>query len=110
MGYKKTQEEFEKEVYEYHHGRVKILSKYNGSDNPVDLSYFCDEHGITFATMNAKNICKPYFLPCKSCQAKRKSIAAKKTDKNNKKYYDKKYTLFKKLYPVLKEFSGVKIP
>lgn len=87
MGYKKTQEEFEKEVYEYHHGRVKILSKYNGSDNPVDLSYFCDEHGIAFATMNAKNICKPYFLPCKSCQAKRKSIAAKKTDKKNKKYY-----------------------
>ena len=31
-------------------------------------------------------------------------------DKKNKKYYDEKYTLFKKLYPVLKEFSGVKIP
>lgn len=87
MGYKKTQEEFESEVYKYHHGRVKILSKYNGSDNPVDLSYYCDEHGYTFATMNAKNVCKPYFLPCKDCQAKRKSIAAKKTDKKNKKYY-----------------------
>ena len=32
------------------------------------------------------------------------------TDVSSMEYYDKNYTLFKKLYPVLKEFSGVKIP
>ena len=46
-------------------------------------------------------------------EATKQIVSVKATvfpDKNNKKYYDKKYTLFKKLYPVLKEFSGVKIP
>ena len=83
----KSQEWFEKKVKEYHGDKVEVLSEYNGSVNPIDIVYRCDLHGDTFTTLNAKNICKSYFLPCKKCQSIRKSNSAKSTDKGNKKYY-----------------------
>lgn len=39
-----------------------------GSEKPINLVYHCPIHGDTYTTINAKNICKPYFLPCKKCQ------------------------------------------
>lgn len=44
-------------------------------------------HGDTYTTLNAKNICKPYFLPCKKCQSDRKSKSSKNTNKGNKIFY-----------------------
>lgn len=88
MGHlRKSHEWFETKVKSYHGNKVELLSKYNGSEKPIDFVYHCEIHGDTYKTINAKNICKPYFLPCKKCQSIRKSESAKKTDKTNKKYY-----------------------
>ena len=84
---KKSQEWFEKKVQDYHHGLVDILSEYMGSEKPIDLVYHCTIHGDTYTTINAKNVCKSYFLPCKKCQSIRKSQSAKKSDKKNKQFY-----------------------
>ena len=84
---KKSQEWFEKKVQDYHHGLVDILSEYMGSEKPIDLVYHCPIHGDTYTTINAKNGCKSYFLPCKKCQSIRKSQSAKKADKKNKQFY-----------------------
>ena len=83
----KSQEWFENKVKNYHGDTVEILSNYNGSENTIDIVYHCKLHGDTFTTLNAKNICKPYFLPCKQCKSIRKSNAAKNTKKNDKQYY-----------------------
>lgn len=64
-----------------------MLSEYNGSEKSISIVYHCDLHGDTFTTLNAKNICKSYFLPCKKCQSIRKSKSAKKTNKSGKKFY-----------------------
>lgn len=89
----KNQEWFKEKVQNYHGNTVEILSKYNGSEKPIDIVYHCKEHGDTYTTINAKNICKSYFLPCKQCQSINKSEKAKnkKSDKNF--YYNrlKKY-------------------
>ena len=74
-------------MQDYHHGKVEILSKYIGSEKPIDIVYHCPDHGDTFKTLNAKNICKPYFLPCKKCQSIRKSNSAKGAQKPNKEFY-----------------------
>lgn len=58
-----------------------------GSEKPINLVYHCPIHGDTYTTINAKNICKPYFLPCKKCQSIRKSQSVKKADKKNKQFY-----------------------
>lgn len=63
------------------------MSKYNGSEKPIDIVYHCELHGDTYTTLNAKNICKPYFLPCKKCQSIRKSKSAKNTNKSDKTFY-----------------------
>lgn len=86
----KSQEWFEKKVQEYHGDKVEILSKYNGSEKPINIVYHCELHGDTYKTLNAKNICKSYFLPCKKCQSIRKSNAAKNTEKGNKHFYYKR--------------------
>lgn len=69
----KNQEWFVEKVKNYHGDKVEILSKYNGSEKPIDIVYHCKEHGDTYKTINAKNICKSYFLPCKQCQNIHKS-------------------------------------
>lgn len=74
----KSQEWFEEKVRNYHGKKVDILSKYNGGEKPVDIVYHCPVHGDTHKTINAKNICKSFFLPCKQCQSIRKSQSAKK--------------------------------
>lgn len=63
------------------------MSEYQGTEKPIDIVYHCELHGDTFSTLNAKNICKPYFLPCKGCQSIRKSKSAKGTKKKDKRYY-----------------------
>lgn len=83
----KSQEWFKEKVKNYHGNKVEVLSLYCGSEKPVDIVYHCVLHGDTFTTLNAKNICKPYFLPCKQCQSIRKSSSAKGNDKKNKKYF-----------------------
>ena len=83
----KSQEWFEEKVKNYHGNKVGVLSKYNGSEKPIDIVYHCELHGDTYTTLNAKNICKPYFLPCKKCQSIRKSESAKKTSKSDKLFY-----------------------
>lgn len=83
----KDQEWFEEKVKEYHDDKVEVLSNYNGSENPIDIVYHCDEHGDTYKTINAKNICKEYFLPCKKCQSIRKSNSAKKSKKDKAFFY-----------------------
>jgi hypothetical protein len=69
----KSQEWFEEKVKGYHGNKVEILSRYNGSEKPIDIIYHCENHGDTYKTLNAKNICKTYFNPCKSCQNIHKS-------------------------------------
>lgn len=97
----KSQEWFENKVQEYHGNKVEVLSKYNGSENPVDIVYHCEQHGDTYKTLNAKNICKPYFLPCKKCQSIRKSESARNADKGNKKYY------YNRLVEYCKQHGGI---
>ena len=80
---------FENKVKEYHGDKVELLSKYNGSENPIDILYHCSEHGDTFTTLNAKNICKNYFLPCKQCQSVNKSDSAKKSKKDKTFFYNR---------------------
>lgn len=84
----KSHQWFEKKVHDYHGNKVTLLSKYNGSDNPVDIIYHCNLHGNTYTTLNAKNICKPYFLPCKECQSIRK-LSSHKNKKNKRFYYNR---------------------
>ena len=69
----KKQDWFEEKVKNYHGDKVEILSDYMGSEKPIDILYHCKEHGDTYSTINAKNICKSYFLPCKPCQNIHKS-------------------------------------
>ncbi len=78
---------FKNKVYEYHGNKVDLLSEYNGGNKQINIVYHCEFHGDTYKTINAKNICKPYFLPCKECQSinKRKSSAAK--ENKGKEYY-----------------------
>lgn len=83
----KSQEWFEEKVRKYHGDKVTITGQYNGSENPIELVYHCSEHGDTTTTINAKNICKAYFLPCKTCQSENKS--KKGLEKHNMK--DKQY-------------------
>lgn len=83
----KSQEWFVNKVHDYHGDKVKILSKYNGSERPIDFLYHCNEHGDTYGTVNAKNICKPYYLPCKKCQSIRKSKASQRNKKDKSFYY-----------------------
>lgn len=84
---------FEEKVKNYHNDKVTILSEYQGSEKPISIIYHCDEHGDTHTTLNAKNICKPYFLPCKKCQSNNKSKSARTTKKDPDFYYNriKKY-------------------
>lgn len=96
----KSHEWFENKVKEYHGNKVELLSTYAGSEKPIDIVYHCEKHGDTFKTINAKNICKPYFLPCKQCQSIRKSASAKKAPKGNKKYY------YNRLVQYCKEHGG----
>ena len=49
-------------------------------------------HGDTYTTLNAKNICKPYFLPCKKCQSAKKSESGRNTPKYNKEFYYNRLT------------------
>ena len=76
------------------------MSKYNGSEKPIDIVYHCELHGDTYTTLNAKNICKPYFLPCKKCQSIRKSKSARNTNKSDKAFY------YKRLVDYCKEHGG----
>lgn len=69
----KNQEWFEEKVMNYHGDNVEILSEYIGSEKPIDIVYHCKEHGDTYKTLNAKNICKNYFNPCRICQNIHKS-------------------------------------
>lgn len=83
----KSHEWFENKVKEYHGNKVELLSTYAGSEKPIDIVYHCEKHGDTFKTINAKNICKPYFLPCKQCQSIRKSKSHKAILGKTKQYY-----------------------
>lgn len=83
----KTTEWFKEKVFNYHGNKVEILSNYLGGNNPIDILYHCELHGDTYKTLNAKNICKPYFLPCKECQSINKSKSARGSKKKDKNYY-----------------------
>lgn len=48
---------------------VTVLSEFMGNDKPIDIVYHCKEHGDTYSTINAKNIFKNDFCPCKSVKA-----------------------------------------
>lgn len=90
---KMAQEDFIKKVKDYHGNKVEILSEYKGSDNKIDILYHCKKHGDTYTTLNAKNICKNYFNPCKKCQNENKSNSSQRNKKNKNFYYNrlKKY-------------------
>ena len=88
MGVKtKTTEWFKQKVKEYHGDKVEVLSEYLGSEKPIKILYHCEKHGDTEKTINAKNVCKPYFLPCKQCQSENKSKSAAKRENNPPEYY-----------------------
>lgn len=82
-----TNEWFLNKVKEYHGNKVEILSEYHGSERPIDLVYHCNQHGDTYTTINAKNVCKSFFLPCKKCQSIRKSQSHKANVGKSKQYY-----------------------
>ena len=96
----KSQQWFEEKVKNYHGNKVEILSEYTGSENPIDIVYHCDLHGDTYKTLNAKNICKSYFLPCKKCQSIRKSNSARGARKSDKEFY------YQRLVEYCKEHGG----
>ena len=85
----RNQEWFEEKVKNYHGDKVEILSEYNGSEKPINIVYHCKEHGDTYTTINAKNICKSYFLPCKKCQSINKSLKACGKKSNKDFYYNR---------------------
>lgn len=85
----KNQEWFEEKVKKYHGDKVEILSEYNGSEKLINIVYHCKEHGDTYTTINAKNICKSYFLPCKKCQSNNKSIKARNKNSDKSYYYNR---------------------
>lgn len=82
---KMTHDDFVNKVNSYYDNKVKILSKYNGTDNKIDILYHCDLHGDTYKTLNAKNICKNYFNPCAECT--KMKMSQKSKDKKDKDYY-----------------------
>ena len=51
------------------------------------MIYHCPKHGDISTTVNAKNVCKPFFLPCKKCQSTRKSQAAQRRISRDKSFY-----------------------
>lgn len=83
----KDQKWFENKVKEYHGDKVTVVGEYNGSEKPIEVIYHCKEHGDTITSVNAKNVCKPFFLPCKQCQSIRKSKSAKNRPLKDKQYY-----------------------
>lgn len=85
----KSNEWFTEKVKNYHGDKVELLSEYVGSDKPITLIHHCDRHGDTITTINAKNICKDYFLPCKKCQSERKSKSAKNKKRDKQFYYNR---------------------
>lgn len=62
-------------------------------ERPIDIVYHCEKHGDTYTTINAKNICRSSFLPCKKCQSINKSNSSPRQKKNKDFYYNrlKKY-------------------
>lgn len=82
----KDQQWFEEKVKEYHGNKVEVLSEYQGSVNPIDIVYHCEKHGNTYKTLNAKNICKDYFNPCKACEIGNKS-KSRSNGNNDKDFY-----------------------
>lgn len=96
----KDTEWFKMKVKEYHKDKVEVISEYKGSLNPIDIVYHCKDYGDTYATLNAKNICKEFFLPCKKCQSYNKSESAKKSKK------DKDY-FYKRLQDYCKSKGGI---
>lgn len=96
----KDTEWFKMKVKEYHKDKVEVIGEYKGSLNPIDIVYHCKDHGDTYATLNAKNICKEFFLPCKKCQSYNKSESAKKSKK------DKDY-FYKRLQDYCKSKGGI---
>ena len=83
----KTTKWFKEKVFNYHGNKVEVLSDYIGGDKQIDILYHCERHGDTYKTLNAKNVCKPYFLPCKECQSINKSKSAKCSKKKDKNFY-----------------------
>lgn len=80
---------FENKVKEYHGDKVRLISEYVGSDRPISLIYHCEIHGDTETTINAKNICKDYFLPCKLCRSTNKSNSSHGGKINKDFYYNR---------------------
>lgn len=80
---------FKEKVKNYHGDKVEILSEYLGLDKPIDIVYHCKKHGDTYKTINAKNICKSYFLPCKQCQSINKSNSSPRQTKDKEFYFNR---------------------
>ena len=71
MGVKtKTTEWFKQKVKEYHGDKVEVLSEYLGSEKPIKILYHCEKHGDTEKTINAKNVCKPFFCRVNNVKVK----------------------------------------
>jgi len=109
---KKSTEWFKEKVRNYHGEKVEILSEYAGSENPIDIVYHCNKHGDTYTTLNAKNICKEYFLPCKQCQSENKRESSVGRSKNKDECYKnlKKYCESRGGYVVSKKWTTAKDP
>lgn len=73
---------------------VTILSEFMGSDKPIDIIYHCKEHGDTYSTLNAKNIFKNDFCPCKKCQSNHKKESGKGRKGTTKEQYYEKLVKF----------------
>lgn len=86
---KMSHDDFVKKVKDYHGNKVEILSDYKGTDNKIKIIYHCELHGDTYTELNAKNICKDYFNPCKKCQSVNKSESAQNQKKDKIFYYNR---------------------
>jgi len=84
-----SHDEYVKKVKEKHGDKVDIVSKYNGSQEPITLIYHCGKHGDSEKTINAKNVFSSSFQPCKNCDLEKKSKSGKGKPKDKQSHYDR---------------------
>lgn len=87
-------EKFYEKLQKFHNDTVEIVSDYLGSEKPIDIIYHCKEHGDTYTTINAKNIFKNGFCPCKRCQSNHKRESGKRKKGVSKEQYYQKLVQF----------------
>lgn len=100
MTKKKTQEEFEKEVYELVKTEYTVLGTYTGNKAKILVKHNTCGHEYYISPYNFKKGNR-----CRKCVAKRKGI---KNSKTHKQFIEEFYSLDNVEYKILSEYRGIK--